>query len=231
MIPYELNEDQKLFQETIRRMAKERLAPGAQDVDQSSDFPWDLYGLFKENGLPGINIPEEYGGAGADRLTTALVLEEMGKTCNTSAIILGVFFLSNLVIALSGNEDQKRRFLPRIANGDSICAISLIEPGINFDINNINTTAMLGDDHYLLNGKTPFISNADIADFLMVLAKDAHTQGTEGIDFYVVEKESPGYACEKKGELLGEGSRQASEVVFKDCKYLAKIDLLLIRAG
>ena len=218
MIPYELNEDQKLFQETIRRMAKERLAPGAQDVDQSSDFPWDLYKLFKENGLPGINISEEYGGAGADRLTTALVLEEMGKTCNTSAVILGVFFLSNLVITLSGNEDQKRRFLPRIANGDSICAISLIEPGINFDTNNFNTTAVLGDEDYLLNGKTPFISNADIADFLMVLAKDAHTQGTEGIDFYVVEKESPGYACEKKGELLGEGSRQASEVVFKDCK-------------
>lgn len=218
MIPYELNEDQKLFQETIRRMAKERLAPGAQDVDQSSDFPWDLYKLFKENGLPGINIPEEYGGAGADRLTTALVLEEMGKTCNTSAIILGVFFLSNLVITLSGNEDQKRRFLPRIANGDAICAISLIEPGINFDTNNINTTAVLRDDHYLLNGKTPFISNADTADFLMVLAKDGHSQGTQGIDIYVVEKESPGYACERKGELLGEGSRQACEVVFKDCK-------------
>ncbi|KPK24979.1 MAG: hypothetical protein AMK69_15410 [Nitrospira bacterium SG8_3] len=218
MIPYELNEDQKLFQETIRRMAKERLAPGAQDVDQSSDFPWGLYALFKENGLPGINIPEEYGGAGADRLTTALVLEEMGKTCNTSAIILGVFFLSNLVIALSGNEDQKRQFLPRIANGDAICAISLIEPGINFDTNNINTTAVLRDEDYLLNGKTPFISNADIADFLVVLAKDGRSQGTEGIDIYVVEKESSGYECEKKGELLGEGSRQACEVVFKDCK-------------
>ncbi|MGD9033411.1 MAG: acyl-CoA dehydrogenase family protein [Desulfobacteraceae bacterium] len=218
MIPYELNEDQKLFQETIRRMAKERLAPGAQDVDQSSDFPWDLYALFKENGLPGINIPEEYGGAGADRLTTALVLEEMGKTCNTSAIILGVFFLSNLVITLLGNEEQKRRFLPGIANGESICAISLIEPGINFDTNNINTTAISGDDHYLLNGKAPFISNADVADFLMVLAKDGHSQGTEAIDFYVVEKKSSGYAFEKKGELLGEGSRQACEVVFKDCK-------------
>jgi alkylation response protein AidB-like acyl-CoA dehydrogenase len=218
MIPYELNEDQKLFQETIRRMAKERLASGAQDADQSSDFPWGLYELFKENGLPGINIPEEYGGAGADRLTTALVLEEMGKTCNTSAIILGVFFLSNLVITLLGNEDQKRRLLPGIANGDSISAISLIEAGINFDINNINTTAISGDDHYLLNGKAPFISNADVADFLMVLAKDGHSQGSEGIDIYVVEKESPGYACERKGSLLGEGSRQASEVVLKDCK-------------
>ena len=97
MTTYQLDEDQKLFQETIRRMVKERLAPKAQEVDQSSEFPWDVYELFREYGLPGINIPEEYNGVGADRLTSAIVLEEMGRTCNTSAIILGVSFLSNLI--------------------------------------------------------------------------------------------------------------------------------------
>jgi alkylation response protein AidB-like acyl-CoA dehydrogenase len=213
MIPYELNEDQRLFQETIRRMVKERLAPDAQEVDQSSEFPWKFYELYREYGLPGLNIPEQYGGIGGDRLTCALVLEEIGKTCNTSAIILGISFLANLVLILTGNEDQKKKFLSKIANGEAICAISLIEPGMPFYTSNIKTVASLKEDHYLLNGKTPFISNADVADYLILLAKIDNT-----IDIFVVEKEHSEYVCENKGELLGEGSKQACEVVFKDCK-------------
>ena len=123
MIPYELNEDQKMFQETIRRMVKERLAPKAQQVDESSEFPWDSFELFREYGLPGINIPEELGGVGADCLTCAIVLEEIGKTCNTSALVLGSCFLANLVLVFAGNEEQKDRFLPKIAEGESIGAI------------------------------------------------------------------------------------------------------------
>ncbi len=218
MIPYELNEDQQMFQETIKRMVKERLAPGAQEVDKSSEFPWDLYELFREYGLPGMNIPEEYEGIGADRLTCALVLEEMGRTCNTSAIILGTSFLANLVLILAGNEEQKKRFLPKIAEGESICAISLIEPDLPYNIENINTTFSSQGDDYILNGKTPVISNADVADLIILLAKDDTVEGSEGIDIFIVEKESSQYSCEKKGELLGEGSRQACEVVFKDCK-------------
>jgi alkylation response protein AidB-like acyl-CoA dehydrogenase len=218
MIPYELNEDQKLFQETIRRMVKERLAPVAQEVDESSQFPQELYELFRGYGLPGMNIPEEYGGVGADRLTTALVLEETGRTCNTSALILGVSFLSNLVIALAGNESQKSRFLPKISSGESISAVSLLEPGVVNDEDEIHVTASLEGDHYLLNGKVPFISNADVADFLVLLAKGKGTKGSEGIDIYVVEKACSEYECTKKGELLGEGSRQACEVIFKNCK-------------
>jgi len=218
MIPYELDEDQQMFQETIRRMVKERLAPKAQEVDESSDFPWDSYELFRQYGLPGINIPEEYGGVGADSLTCAIVLEEIGKTCNTSAIVLGSSFLANLVLTSAGNEEQKNRFLQKIAEGESICAISLIEPGMPFNTDDINVTATSNDDHYLLNGRIPVISNADVVDIIILLARSDKVQGLEGIDIFVVEKESSEYVCEKKGELLGEGSRQACEVVFKDCR-------------
>ncbi len=218
MIPYDLNEDQKMFQETIRRMAKERLAPEAQEVDASAEFPWEAYKLFREYGLLGINIAEKYGGAGADALTCAIVLEEIGKICNTSAIILGSAFIANLVLMLAGDEDQKNRFLPRIAEGESISAISLIEPGMPFNIDDINVTATRKDDYYLLNGMTPVISNADVADFIMLLAKSDDSHGSEVIDIFVVEKESSEFICEKKGELLGEGSRQACEVVFNNCK-------------
>ncbi len=217
MIPYELDEDQKMFQETIRRMVKERLAPKAAEVDADSEFPWDSYELFREYGLPGINIPEEYGGVGADTLTCAIVIEEIGKTCNPSAIVLGASFLANLVLMFAGDEDQKGRFLPKIAEGESISAISLIEPGMPFNIDDINVTATSSDDHYVLNGRTPVISNADVADFIILLAKSDDAQGSEGIDIFVVEKESSEYVCENKGELFGEGSRQACEVVFKDC--------------
>ena len=231
MIPYDLNEDQKLFQETTRRMVKERLAPRAQDVDQSSEFPWDLYELFKEYGLPGINIPEAYGGVGADRLTTALVLEEMGKTCNTSAVILGVFFLSNLVMTSAGNEDQKRRFLPKIANGESICGVSLFDPGITAATNNIDTRATSKGNHYLLNGKTLFISNADVADFLILPARDDTGQENGETGLYVVEKASHGYRCSKKGELLGAGSRQACEVAFENCRVPPEHQLIPDKGG
>jgi len=218
MIPYELDEDQKMFQETIRRMVKERLAPKAQEVDASTDFPRDSYELFREYGLPGINIPEEYGGVGADSLTCAIVLEEIAKTCNTSALVLGTSFLANLVLNLAGNEDQKQKFLLKIAEGESIGAISLIEAGMPFSIGDVSTIATSNNDHYLLNGRTPVISNADVADIIILLAKTDNVQGSERIDVFVVEKESSEYVCEKKGELLGEGSRQACEVVFKDCK-------------
>lgn len=218
MIPYELDEDQKMFQETIQRMVKERLAPKAGDVDASSEFPQESYDLFSEYGLPGINIPEEYGGVGADALTCAIVIEEIAKACNPSAIILGSCFLANLVLAHAGNDDQKQKFLTKVAEGESLSAISLIEPGMPFDIDDINVTATSNDDHYILNGKTPVISNADVADFIILLAKCDDARGSEGIDVFVVEKESSEYSCEKKGELFGEGSRQACEVVLKDCK-------------
>lgn len=218
MIPYELDEDQKMFQETIQRMVKERLAPKAGEVDASSEFPQESYDLFSEYGLPGINIPEEYGGVGADALTCAIVIEEIAKACNPSAIILGSCFLANLVLVHAANDDQKQKFLTKIAEGESLSAISLIEPGMPFDIDDINVTATSNDDHYILNGKTPVISNADVADFIILLAKCDDAPGTEGIDVFVVEKESSEYTCEKKGELFGEGSRQACEVVLKDCK-------------
>ncbi len=218
MIPYELDEDQKMFQDTIRRMVKEQLEPSAAEVDASSEFPQDSYDLFSEYGLPGINIPEEYGGVGADALTCAIVIEEIGKTCNSSAIILGSCFLANLVLAHAGNDDQKEKYLTKVAEGESICAVSLIEPGMPHSINDINITATLKDDHYILNGKAPVISNADVADFIILLAKSDDAQGSEGVDVFVIDKESSEYTCEKKGELFGEGSRQACEVVLKDCK-------------
>ncbi|SPD76498.1 putative Acyl-CoA dehydrogenase [uncultured Desulfobacterium sp.] len=218
MIPYELNEDQKMFQDTIRRMVKEKLAPKAQKVDESSEFPWDSFELFREYGLPGINIPEELGGVGADCLTCAIVLEEIGKTCNTSALVLGSCFISNLILLHAGNEDQKTRFLSRIAEGESISAISLIEPGMPFNINEISVTATSTDDGYLLNGKTAVISNADVADFIIILARKENSSDPKDVYAFVVEKEGSKYLCGKKGELLGEGSRQACEVAFSDCK-------------
>lgn len=218
MIPYELNEEQKMFQETIRRMVKERLAPKAQEVDESSEFPWDSYELFREYGLPGINIPEKYGGVGADCLTCAIVLEEIGKTCNPSAIILGACFLANIVLLFGGTEEQKTSFLPKIAEGQAISAIALIEPGMPFCIDDIGIKASSDGEDIVLNGKIPVISNADVADFIIVPARTDNGQGPEGLIFLVVEKDSSEYRCEKKGELLGEGSRQACEVVFEDCR-------------
>lgn len=231
MIPYDLNKEQKFFIRETRLMVKERLAPRAQDVDQSSEFPWDLYELFKEYSLPGINIPEAYGGVGVDRLMTALVLEEMGKICNTSATILGVFFLSNLVMTLAGNEDQKRRFLTRIASGESICAVSLFDLGISAAINNIKTTVTSAGDHYRLNGEALFIANADVADFLILPARGDSTQENGEIGLYVAEKENGGYEWRKKGELLGGGSRQACEIVFDNCEVPRENRFVLDNGG
>jgi alkylation response protein AidB-like acyl-CoA dehydrogenase len=124
-----LTEEQREIRELVRTIARERIAPRAAEIDKSAEFPWDVVELYRENDLFGIMYDEEYGGIGESSLMTLVTVEELSKVCATSGLIIAVQELGSLGIKLAGTEEQKQRFLPKLATGEWLAAYALTEPG------------------------------------------------------------------------------------------------------
>src|SRR3954451_9254463 len=147
-----LNEEQREIRELVRTIARERVAPRAHEIDKSAEFPWDIVELYRENDLFGIMYDEEYGGIGESSLMTLVTIEELSKVCATSGLIIAVQELGSLGIKLAGTDEQKQRFLPKLATGEWIAAYALTEPGSGSDSAAMRTTAVRDGDEYVLNG-------------------------------------------------------------------------------
>ena len=161
-------------------LARERIAPRAAEIDRAAEFPWDVVELFRENELFGVMFDEEYGGVGASALMTLVVIEELSKVCATSGLIVAVQELGSLGIKLAGSEEQKRRFLPRLACGEWLAAYALTEPGSGSDSAAMRTTARRDGDEYVLDGGKRFITNAGVASLYVVFAKTDPQLGMPG---------------------------------------------------
>src|SRR5581483_6997324 len=122
-----LTDEQREIRELVRSLARDRIAPRAAEIDESHEFPWDVVELFREHGLFGLYFPELYGGLGTSTLLGLIAIEEVSKVCATSGLILAVQELGSLSIKLSGSEEQKQRFLPRLASGEALAAYALSE--------------------------------------------------------------------------------------------------------
>ena len=133
--------EQREIRELVRTIARERIAPRAAEIDRSAEFPWDVVELFRENDLFGMLFDEEYGGIGESSLLTLVVIEELSKVCATSGLIIAVQELGSLGIKLAGSDEQKQRFLPRLASGEWLAAYALTEPGSGSDSAAMRTTA------------------------------------------------------------------------------------------
>src|SRR3972149_6820907 len=168
---YELTDAHKLIRDTARRIAREKVAPRAAELDDSGEYPHDLFAVFREAGLLGLTIPSEYGGSGAGFLALALAVEEVAKYCNSSALILLLSALSTQPINLGGSEEQKRQWLPRSAAGGIKGAFCLTEPGAGSDAAAIQSRARRDGDDYVLDGEKVFISGGSVADFVVYFAK------------------------------------------------------------
>ena len=125
-----LTDEQREIRELVRTIARERIAPRAAEIDKSAEFPWDVVEVFRENELFGVMYDEEYGGIGASALMTLVTIEELSKVCATSGLIIAVQELGSLGIKLAGTEEQKQRFLPKLASGEWLAAYALTEPGV-----------------------------------------------------------------------------------------------------
>jgi alkylation response protein AidB-like acyl-CoA dehydrogenase len=216
-----LAEEQREIRELVRALARERIAPRAAEIDKSAEFPWDVVEVFRENDLFGVLFDEQFGGIGASALMTLVVIEELSKVCATSGLIVAVQELGSLGIKLAGTDEQKRRFLPRLASGEWLAAYALTEPGSGSDSAAIRTTARRDGDSYVLDGGKRFITNAGVASVYVVFAKTDPQAGHSGISAFVVEAETPGLEVGRIEPKMGIKGSTTGELFFDRCRVPA----------
>ncbi|MFH2126603.1 MAG: acyl-CoA dehydrogenase family protein [Pseudomonadota bacterium] len=221
---YGLTEEQIMLRDTVRRLAQERVAPGAAERDEKEEFPWDMVEVFKENGLFACDFKEAYGGAEMGLLAFALAVEEVAKVCASSSVILLVHELGSMPMMLAANQAQKEKWFPAIAAGESLTAFGLTEPGAGSDVAGLRTKAVKQGDKYIINGTKMFISHADVAQYICVATvtdpDKAPHKGAQSI--IVVEKGTPGLSIGKKEHKMGIRASTTCEVILEDCEVPAE---------
>jgi alkylation response protein AidB-like acyl-CoA dehydrogenase len=216
-----LSDEQREIRDLVRTLSRERIAPRAAEIDKSAEFPWDVVELFRENDLFGILYGEEYGGIGESSLMAFVVVEELSKVCATSGLIIAVQELGSLGIKLAGTEEQKQRWLPRLASGEWLAAYALTEPGSGSDSAAMRTTARREGDEWILNGGKRFITNAGVAHVYVVFAKTDPEAGHKGISAFVVEADAPGFEVGRIEPKMGIKGSTTGEIFFNDCRIPA----------
>src|SRR2546421_1672102 len=147
---YALSEEHEALREAVRALADDKIAPRAADIDRTSEFPWDVYEALVKADFQAVHIPEAYGGAGADAIATAIVIEEVARACASSSLIPAVNKLGTVPLLLSGSDDLKRRYLPRVASGEAMVSYALSEPEAGSDAAAMKTRAVRDGDTYVL---------------------------------------------------------------------------------
>jgi alkylation response protein AidB-like acyl-CoA dehydrogenase len=213
-----LTEEQREIRDLVRMIAREKIAPRAAEIDKKAEFPWDVVELYRENELFGVLYDEEYGGIGASALMTLVMIEELSKVCATSGLIIAVQELGSLGIKLAGSDEQKQRFLPKLASGEWLAAYALTEPGSGSDSAAMRTTARIDGDEYVLNGGKRFITSAGVASVYVVFAKTDPEAGHSGISAFVVESDAPGFEVGRIEPKMGIKGSTTGEIFFNDCR-------------
>jgi alkylation response protein AidB-like acyl-CoA dehydrogenase len=214
---FRLSEDLLLLKDTVRKIAVNEFAPRASQIDDREEFSWENKAILEENGLLGVHVPEQYGGAGAGMLAMAIVVEEVARVCASTSVMLTTQGLATDPILLGGTEEQKQRWLPPMASGQVLGACAITEPGAGSDVTAIRTTAVPHDGGYLINGSKIFITNAGVAETITVVAYTDKSKGHKGISLLVVPKGAPGLTVGKEEKKLGIRGSDTREVVFEDC--------------
>jgi len=216
-----LTDEQREIRDLVRELARERIAPRAAEIDKSAEFPWDVVELFREHELFGVLVDEQYGGLGASALMTLVVIEEVSKVCATSGLIIAVQELGALGLKLAGTDEQKQRFLPRLASGEWLGAYALTEPGSGSDSAAMRSVARRDGDEYVLNGSKRFITNAGVAHLYSVFAKTDPAAGPSGISAFVVEADSRGFEVGRIEPKMGIKGSTTGEIFLNDCRVPA----------
>jgi len=217
--PFTLTEDQEQLRREIRDFAAREIAPNVMRWDEASEFPADLVKQLGQMGLMGIIFPAEYGGSGLGYLDYMLAIEELSAVDGSVGIIVAAHnSLGTNHIFLAGTEEQRRKYVPKLASGEWLGAWGLTEPGSGSDASAARTTAVREGDHWVLNGNKTFITNAHYADVAVVIAVTDRTQGTHGLSAFIVEKGTPGFRPGKKENKLGLRASDTSELIFEDCQ-------------
>src|SRR5712671_1751282 len=217
----QLTDEQREIRDLVRTLARERIAPRAAEIDESHEFPCDVVELYRENDLFGIMYDEQYGGIGASALMTLVTIEEVSKVCATSGLIIAVQELGSLGLKLAGTDEQKDRYLPKLASGEWLCAYALTEAGSGSDSAAMRTTALRNGGEYVLNGSKRFITNAGVANLYTVFAKTDPDGGHAGISAFLVEGDTPGFEVTRLEPKMGISGSTTGELAFDDMRIPA----------
>jgi alkylation response protein AidB-like acyl-CoA dehydrogenase len=222
-VPYDvLSDEQREIRELVRTLARDRIAPRAAEIDESHEFPWDVVELYRENDVFGLFYDEAHGGLGTGALLSLIAIEEVSKVCATSGLILAVQELGSLGLKLAGTEEQKDRYLSRLASGAWLPAYALTEAGSGSDSAAMRTRARREGDEYVLDGTKRFITNAGVANLYTVFAKTDPEAGHAGISAFVVEADAPGFEVARLEPKMGISGSTTGELVFDSCRIPAE---------
>ena len=218
---FELSEELAQLQATVRRLAQEKIKPRAREIDSSSEYPLDVFEAFKDAGLLGLCIPEEYGGAGAGILGLTLAIEEVTKYSNVTGLMLLLTRLPTGPIMIAGNEAQKQRYLPGIAEGTQRCAFGLSEPQAGSDVAGMRTRATPDADvegGWILNGTKCWMSGVVQADWYTIFAKtgDPSSRAHDSITCFVVDRQTPGLSVPRTDKKMGVRGVDTGELLLED---------------
>ncbi|HKY03252.1 MAG TPA: acyl-CoA dehydrogenase [Blastocatellia bacterium] len=212
-----LSDEEELFRQSVREFADQQVRPLAHDMDEQGKFSADLIKQFFDLGLMGVAIPEEYGGQGGSFFNSILAVEELSRADASAGVIVDVQnTLVNNAVMLWANEDQKRRYLPRLAT-DTVGAYALSEAGSGSDAFALATKAEQRGDEYVLNGRKLWITNGAEAGLFIVFANVAPDKGYRGITAFLVERDSAGFTVGKKENKLGIRASSTCELILEDC--------------
>ena len=216
---FELTPEQKAFQKTVREFCEKEIKPVAAKIDEEKEFPWELYRKMGKLGFMGMTVPKEYGGAGIDRISYMLALEEISKASGSVGITVEAHNSLGIGhIYEKGTEEQRRRYLPRLTSGEALAAWALTEPNAGSDAASIQTTAVLDGSEWVLNGTKHFITSGDVAEVVTVMAKTDKEKGAKGISAFIVEKGTPGFEVGMIEDKLGLRGSRTAELIFEDCR-------------
>jgi alkylation response protein AidB-like acyl-CoA dehydrogenase len=214
---YRLTDEQNLLRAAVRQLADDKIAPRAAEVDETGEFPHDVYAELVRADLHAVHIPQEYGGPGADAISACIVIEEIARACASSALIPAVNKLGTQPVILAGSEDLKKDVLTQVASGEAMFSYALSEREAGSDAASLRTRAVLDGNHWVLNGTKCWITNAGVSSHYTVMAVTDPDKGANGISAFVVHKDDPGFSVGAKERKLGIKGSPTCEIYFEDC--------------
>jgi isovaleryl-CoA dehydrogenase len=216
---FDLGETADAIRETVRDFAANEIAPRADEIDKTNQFPRDLWPRIGALGLHGITVEEEYGGAGLGYLEHCIAMEEISRASASVGLSYGAH--SNLCVnqlRRNGTDAQKRKYLPNLISGEHVGALAMSEPGAGSDVVSMRTRADRKGDRYVLNGAKMWITNGPVAETVVVYAKTDPAAGPRGITAFIIEKGMKGFSASPKLDKLGMRGSDTAELVFEDCE-------------
>lgn len=216
---FEQNENQKMIAQMVRDFAEKEIRPHVMDWDESQEFPVHVFKKLGELGLMGVFIPEEYGGSGFGYFEYITVVSEIAKVCGSIGLSVAAHnSLCTGHIYYHGSEEQKKKYLPKLASAEWIGAWGLTETGTGSDAGGMNTTAVLDGDHWVLNGSKNFITHGKSGDVAVVIARTGEKGASNGTSAFIIEKGTPGFSAGKKENKMGMRASETCELIFNDCR-------------